>query len=211
MSESEPLVEPSKLVFLLAEAIIIHDTMTEAACAYPPGSQERRNAYERFYGEAREWDHLKHHVGEALAEAAQNGTLGSLDGKIQRLQKATAKLASVCVDAEWPRGPIGPVLEYDEAYREVEFFILASFGGDDDGRVPTTNPDALVTLSQVAPLTGLSKRTLERYLKDGKMPEPDYRGGGGKAHKWLWQNLRLALAKIVRRELPKTFPGSRII
>lgn len=47
--------------------------------------------------------------------------------------------------------------------------------------------DKLVTLDQVAPLVGKKKRTLERYLSDGKLPEPDFRGGGGKAHKWYWR------------------------
>ncbi len=140
MSESEPLVEPSKLVFLLAEAIIIHDTMTEAARAYPPGSQERRDAYERFYGEAGERDHLQDCVGEAIAEAAQNGTLSSLVGEIRRLQKATAKLASACVDAEWPSALGGPRLQFYYARRELEVFIPASFGGHDRGCVPAASP-----------------------------------------------------------------------
>lgn len=71
--------------------------------------------------------------------------------------------------------------------------------------------DELVTLTQVAPLTGKSKRTLERYLQQGALPKPDIWGGEGKAHKWFWQNLRPALAKIANRLLPERFPGSRII
>lgn len=71
--------------------------------------------------------------------------------------------------------------------------------------------DELVTLSQVAPLAALSKRTLERYVKDGKLPEPDFRGGGGKAHKWYWRTLRPTLAEIVNPKLPERFSGSRII
>jgi predicted DNA-binding transcriptional regulator AlpA len=71
--------------------------------------------------------------------------------------------------------------------------------------------DDLVTLNQVAPLTGLAKRTLERYLRKGELPEPDVRGGGGKAHRWFWHTLRPALERISKRNLPERFPASRII
>lgn len=71
--------------------------------------------------------------------------------------------------------------------------------------------DDLVTLDQVAPLTAKSKRTLERYLREGKLPEPDVPGGGGKSHKWFWKNLRPALEKVADRQLPAKFPGSRIV
>ncbi len=71
--------------------------------------------------------------------------------------------------------------------------------------------DEIVTLSQVAPLTGLSKRTLERCLKAPEFPQPDFRGGNGKAHKWFWRVLRPALSKISKKELPVRFPTTRII
>lgn len=71
--------------------------------------------------------------------------------------------------------------------------------------------DEVVTLNQVAPLTGKSKRTLERYLKNGTLPAPDIPGGEGKAHKWYWRNLRPALSKFASKQLPERFPGSRII
>ncbi len=71
--------------------------------------------------------------------------------------------------------------------------------------------DDLVTLDQVAPLAGLSKRTLERYLHREELPEPDVRGGGGRAHKWYWRNLRPRLSEICDRILPERFPGSRIV
>jgi hypothetical protein len=71
--------------------------------------------------------------------------------------------------------------------------------------------DDLVTLDQVAPLTGLSKRTLERYLREGKLPDPDIRGGGGKSNKWFWGAFRVPLSKIASRTLPVKFPGSRIV
>ena len=71
--------------------------------------------------------------------------------------------------------------------------------------------DELVTLNQVAPLAGLTKRSLERYLSRGQLPAPDCPGGQGKAHKWLWNNIRSPLSQIARRQLPKRFPGHRII
>lgn len=58
---------------------------------------------------------------------------------------------------------------------------------------PAAELDELVTLSQVEPLTGKKKRTLERYLAAGTIPQPDVRGGEGKAHKWYWKTLRPAL------------------
>jgi len=77
----------------------------------------------------------------------------------------------------------------------------------------TANPriEILVTLSQAAPLANLNKRTLERYLFDEKIPDPDYRGGDGKASKWKWSNLRPALEKVCNRRLPEQFPGGQII
>ena len=77
---------------------------------------------------------------------------------------------------------------------------------------PSKEPelDDLVTLDQIAPLTGLQKRTLERYLSSGQLPAPDIRGGGGKAHKWFYSNLRDALSEFTQRPLPQRFPGGRI-
>lgn len=71
--------------------------------------------------------------------------------------------------------------------------------------------DELVTLDQVAPLTGLTKRTLDGHLRKGNLPKPDVKGGGGKAHKWNYQILRPSLALLSRKILPKKFPGSRIL
>lgn len=71
--------------------------------------------------------------------------------------------------------------------------------------------DDLVTLSQVAPLTGRSKRTLERYLREETLPQPDFPGGGGTAHRWFWSTIRPSLVKVSKRNLPNRFPASRII
>jgi len=71
--------------------------------------------------------------------------------------------------------------------------------------------DDVVTLEQAAALAKLSKRTCERYVDKGKLPSPDFPGGGGKAHKWKWSTLRPNLEKVANRPLPERFPGSRII
>lgn len=77
--------------------------------------------------------------------------------------------------------------------------------------VDVTQLGDLVTLSQVAPLTGRSKRTLERYLAAEKLPEPDFRGGDGQSHKWYWGRLRPALQELGIRALPDRFPAARIV
>lgn len=68
-----------------------------------------------------------------------------------------------------------------------------------------------VTLEQAAALAGLSKRQLERYVAKGKLPPPDYPGGDGKAHKWIWVTLRPALEGVCNRRLPERFPAERFI
>ncbi|MCK6486639.1 MAG: hypothetical protein L6R00_21220 [Phycisphaerae bacterium] len=75
----------------------------------------------------------------------------------------------------------------------------------------STPGDELVTLSQVAPLTGRTKRTLERYIRSGQLPAPDVHGGQGVANRWRWSTLRPALEKVSKRLLPEQFPGSRIM
>jgi len=69
----------------------------------------------------------------------------------------------------------------------------------------------LVTLAQVAALTGIKKRTLERYLHDGKLPIANFPGGEGKASKWFWSTIGPAMESVCDRKLPKRFPGSQII
>jgi len=82
----------------------------------------------------------------------------------------------------------------------------------DSPTTPSSTVDTLVTLGQVAPLTGKSKRTLRRYYDKGcDLPEPDVPGGGGQAHRWYWSNLRPSLEQVCNVELPATFPASQII
>jgi hypothetical protein len=72
-------------------------------------------------------------------------------------------------------------------------------------------PDDLVTLDQAAAAVSQSKRTLERYVSDGKLPAPDFPGGGGKANRWYWSKILPALREHFHPDLPDRFPGSRIL
>ena len=104
---------------------------------------------------------------------------------------------------------------YDEADCLVRFQVRAEVYADAcrvlaDLMVPDA-AETFVTLDQAAAVCGNSKRTLERYLKNGKLPEPDRCGGHGEAHKWAWSKLRPALEEHVRPSLPVRFPASRVV
>lgn len=71
--------------------------------------------------------------------------------------------------------------------------------------------DDLVTLLQVEAIAGIKKRTLDGYLRKGKIPKPDSPGGGGRPHKWYWKRLRPYLAKYSTKLLPRDFPATRIL
>lgn len=100
--------------------------------------------------------------------------------------------------------------KYGHELYAIRQYVVPRPGAADDPEAPPIIDD-LVTLDQVAPLTGLSKRTLERYRSDNKLPDPDVPGGGGKANKWFWTTLRQPMSKFAGRPLPERFPGSRII
>ncbi len=70
--------------------------------------------------------------------------------------------------------------------------------------------EVFVTMDQASACCNRSKRTLERLLQDGKIPEPDIPGGGGRAHRWRWSALRPALEEQVGRRLPQRFPSGRV-
>jgi len=60
-----------------------------------------------------------------------------------------------------------------------------------------------IDLDQASVLANRNKRTLERWLKDGKLPPPTIRGSKGVKSEWLWSNLRDPLSKVSRRILPE--------
>jgi hypothetical protein len=71
--------------------------------------------------------------------------------------------------------------------------------------------DAFVTLDQAGAVIRKKKRTMEEYLRTGKIPQPDFPGGEGKAHHWKWSTIRPSLEKIADMKLPERFPAGRII
>jgi len=73
------------------------------------------------------------------------------------------------------------------------------------------NHNELVTLSQAAAIIQKSKRTLENYLRDEKLPPPDVVGGDGKSNYWYWGNIRPELEKLSSKLLPERFPTSRFM
>jgi len=66
--------------------------------------------------------------------------------------------------------------------------------------------DQYVTLDMMAGLVNRSKKTLERWLSDGKLPAADVEGGGGKPHEWKWCNIRESLEKESGKQMPERFP-----
>jgi hypothetical protein len=96
--------------------------------------------------------------------------------------------------------------------KSVSEQLCKTLGRLPEGRVITDKEhDELVTLTQIAALVFLAKRTHERYVKQGKIPESDFRGGDGKANKWYWKPVRPALSKLSKRNMPERFSGSQII
>jgi len=79
------------------------------------------------------------------------------------------------------------------------------------GHIPTHSNEVpqYVTLDQMAVLSNRSKKTLERWLSGGKLPQPDVEGGGGKPHEWLWLSVRESLASHSGKEMPERYPTLR--
>jgi len=183
------------------------------------GSWLARAFPHRFRDEAAKWD------WSHIARDAEGYPIGK-DGKrvISRWYK-NGKLLKRKPQRPLPPGDYecrdsGPVARVSDFYDESDWLeqlrIRAEIYSDAclllsdliDSDLPV---EQLVTLSQVAPLTGRVKRTLERYLKRGDIPTPDVPGVGGGAHQWYWSTLRPALVKIGLRKIPIRFPASRII
>lgn len=69
-----------------------------------------------------------------------------------------------------------------------------------------TDMPQYVTYDQMAAFVKQSKRTLERWYQEGKLPGPAITGTPGKAHKWIWSEVRPHLEKETGRLLPERFP-----
>jgi len=83
--------------------------------------------------------------------------------------------------------------------------LAAQTTGGNDGMVQ------YVTLDQMSVLCNRSKRTLERWVTDGKMPHPDIEGGGGKPNEWDWTLVREKLSELADRKMPDRYPVIRTI
>lgn len=73
----------------------------------------------------------------------------------------------------------------------------------------TDELEQLVRLDQMAAAVNRSKKTLERLKADGKLPQPDVEGGGGKPDEWNWSNVKPILEQRYNRKLPDCFPSLR--
>jgi hypothetical protein len=64
-----------------------------------------------------------------------------------------------------------------------------------------------VTLDQIALIAGYKgKRTPQRWIQKGEMPEPSIEGGGGKAAQWIWSDIRPWLMLKTKKQLPERYP-----
>jgi hypothetical protein len=144
----------------------------------------------------------------------------ALDRYFSRCNKGATKL-DVEIPDEWMRSEVYIKVPYEiEQARKALVFLTGEIARLEKDEVPITpaaaqpasvTEDDLVTLDQAAAVVQQSKRTLERYVGNNRLPKPDLPGGGGRPHRWYWQNLKPALERHFRPNLPARFPSSRII
>ena len=102
-------------------------------------------------------------------------------------------------------GDVTRVEALSKAMPAVKTESVAGPNGEHHGvRTENQGVDDLVNLDEAAAIVHLSKRTLERRLKN--MPVPYVQGGGGKASLWKWNKLRPWLESEYVPDLPKRFP-----
>jgi hypothetical protein len=65
-----------------------------------------------------------------------------------------------------------------------------------------------IQLDEAAALVKRQKKTLERALAAGRMPQPDIEGGGGKPHEWEYLKLKPWLEMTYGKRLPLRPPRS---
>lgn len=195
----------------VAFVIKARELMSRAMTDHPPDSVERYEVQDALFPRYTD-DVTKSPFNRVVAEARRNGELNILFPLLQEVETSFRAFANVFTT--YPQTNVCPP-ETEPLFAAITA-ITRLFSDptpvDPKGEEGKAEPeiDELVTLSQVHPLVGLSKRQLERYLAAGKLPRPDRPGGDGKAHKWHWGRLRPALERVSRLHLPETFPGSRI-
>ena len=65
-----------------------------------------------------------------------------------------------------------------------------------------------VTRDQIASVVQRNKDTVADWFnKDSKAPKPEIEGGGGKAHEYIWSEVRPWLEEMSGRKLPERFPS----
>ncbi|MEX2171540.1 MAG: hypothetical protein WD851_19630 [Pirellulales bacterium] len=89
--------------------------------------------------------------------------------------------------------------------------LMAGLRERSSKKLPTTDYDYHVTLSQMAAIVSVSPKTIRRNLYDAaKLPAPAEEGGAGKAHKWAWSIARPILEQEFNRQLPEVFPADTL-
>lgn len=151
-----------------------------------------------------------------IIEGAEWDAFGKVDGLkpmnrlIKRLDALMGEIRDPDADVdEKHRGRIAESL----GELEKSFGIAARSFVFPDG-TPLTKLDdpsarQYVTLDQMAAMANRAKKTLERWLEKGKLPEPDVEGGGGKPHEWLWHRVRKPLQNESGKTMPDRFPSLR--
>jgi len=72
-----------------------------------------------------------------------------------------------------------------------------------------SNAPQYVTRDQIAAIVGKSKDTVANWFNDDpKAPEPSIEGGGGKAHAYIWADIRAWLQNRSARILPQRYPST---
>jgi len=135
----------------------------------------------------------------------QNQIVTTSAAQVGAMPLDSARVGTLSTEARapWvpPPKPSGSALEGIEA----KLGEIASAIRDGGGGTPV---EELVTLSQASGAIGISKRQLERYLADGKLPAPEITGSGGRANMWYWSKLRPALEPYATRPLPVRFQSA---
>lgn len=108
-------------------------------------------------------------------------------------------ISQAALHGSWNPSGIGP------------FFSISAIGITELERGHDQPSADLVTYAQIAAITHTAKRTLERWVRKGKIPPPDYPGGSGVAHKWRWETVWMPLCKLCGLQLPMKFPSSRFV
>jgi hypothetical protein len=179
--------------------------LKEAQYPYPEPSGRMDTRLWRIARKHRLPDHRP-----ALSEAKDNGTFSTLSPLIVRLAKCYEALRAAMTNetlqnwegyAKLPPPERIAKRRFNRAMEAIRRYVAP-----DVVKKPSGGADHYVTLRQAAAMVSKSKDTLEP-LVGNSLPEPDIRGGNGKASEWRWSNIRPALERHFDRPLPERFPS----